>query len=126
MELGDAVLPVAAWQLVLGGFGLFVASSLGEPQAEFEWPPAFVGLLGFLGVIGTALATALWYWLLQRDDVGRLTLALFVVPVLGLVLGTLFFGERLSNRELAESALIFLSLGAVELEPRITGAGSSR
>lgn len=35
----------------------------------------------------SAFAIAVWYWLVQRDEVGRLSLLLFLVPVLGIGIG---------------------------------------
>lgn len=124
MEIGSAVLRVAGWQLLAGGLGLSGASWLVGTPLAVDWAPRFVGLLAFLGLVGTALTTTVWYWLLQRDDVGRLSVALFVVPVLGLALGMLFFGERLRVHELAGSVLILLSLVAAGLEPRFVGTNT--
>ena len=102
---GDAALRVAAWQLLLGSLPLFAVSAWVEGGARTVWSPRFVGLLGFIAVFGTALATSLWYWLVQRDDVGHLSLYLFFVPVLGLALGVALFDERLGLPELAGVAL---------------------
>ena len=47
----------------------------------------------YLTVAGTALTTVLWYRVLQDDEVGRLSLLLFLIPVLGLALAVALFGE---------------------------------
>lgn len=94
--LGPSVLQVAAWQLLLGALPLFGVSWLVEGDRPVTWSPVFVGALLSLAVIGTALATALWYWLLQREDLGRLSPSLFLVPVFSLLLGRIIFQERLS------------------------------
>ncbi len=125
MEIGSNVLSVAGWQLFVGGIGLSGGSWLIGTPLAVDWTPRFLGLLAFLGLVGTALTTTVWYWLLQRDDVGRLSVALFVVPVLGLALGMLFFGERLRAHELAGSVLILLSLVSAGLEPRFAGTSTA-
>lgn len=94
--LEGAVLQVAAWQLLLGAVPLFGLSWLIEGDKAVAWSPVFVGTLLLLAVVGTALPTALWYWLLQREDLGRLSPTLFLVPVFGLGLGMIAFQERLS------------------------------
>lgn len=116
MKLGDAVLEVAAWQLLLGGGALLATAALVEPGARVRWAPAFIALLAFLALLGTALTTVVWYWLVQRDEVGRLTVALFFAPVVGLGLGVALFGERLGVAEFAGTALIVTGLAAVVFE----------
>ncbi|MEA3244755.1 MAG: DMT family transporter, partial [Gemmatimonadota bacterium] len=94
-RVGDAVLSVAAWQFLAGAVALWGLSTLFESGAAVQWTPTFAGALLFLAVPGTAFGTALWYWLVQREDVGRLTLVLFLVPVAGLALAAALFGEGL-------------------------------
>ena len=74
LGLGDAVLRVAGWQLLLGSVPLFAVSAWLEVDARIGWTPTFLGLLLFVAVPGTAVATSLWYWLVQGDEVGRLSL----------------------------------------------------
>jgi len=90
----SAVLQVSAWQLVIGSLPLLGGAAHVERTARVNWDPRFIGLLLFLALVGTAFPTAAWYWLVQRHDVGRLSLFLFLVPVLGLAIATLAFGER--------------------------------
>jgi len=99
MEAGESVVQVVAWQMLLGGVPLLAASAWLEPEAAIAWSGAFAAELLFLGVIGSALALWLWYWLVQRDEVGRLSLLLFAVPLLGLLLAVLFFQESLGPLE---------------------------
>lgn len=124
MQIADAVLEVVAWQFVLGGLALLAWSGLSEPLTV-RWNLEFSALLGFLAIIGTALTTAVWYWLLQRDEVARLSLALFITPVVGLALGGILFGERLGLAELAGATTILAALGVAAFEtPRSHEKGS--
>jgi hypothetical protein len=41
----------------------------------------------------------LWYRVLQEDEVGRLSLLLFLIPVLGLALAVALFGESVGPFE---------------------------
>jgi probable blue pigment (indigoidine) exporter len=110
-----AELQVAAWQLLMGGTALVAMSAVIEPGAAIRWTPPFVGFLLFLAVIGTAMTTVVWYWLVQRDDVGRLSIALFFVPAAGLGLGVMLFGERLERAQVAGIGLILSALVVVML-----------
>ena len=89
------LLILTAWQSTLGSLPLLATSALFERNAAVTWNVEFVSLLLFLAVVGTSFTTVVWYWLLQRGDLGRLTLFLFLVPVFGLGVGTFLFGEEL-------------------------------
>lgn len=109
LDVGDDVLRVAAWQLVLGGVPLLAASLLLEPT-PVSWQPSFLGLLAFLAFGGTAFTLSLWYWLIQRGDIGTLSLLLFSVPLIGLALAAILFGERIGRVELAGVAITVAGL----------------
>lgn len=115
MNLGPDLLAGAAWQLILGSLPLFAGSALVEQGARVRWNGEFVALLLFLALIGTSFATALWYWLLQREAVGRLTLFLFLVPVVGLGIGAFVLGEPVSLVAGGGAVLIILGIGTTSL-----------
>lgn len=110
------LLALAAWQLMIGSLPLLGASAVFEPNARITWNLEFVGLLLFLALAGTSVTTALWYWLLQRTEVGRLTMFLFLVPVVGLGIAALVLGERVGPLELGGAALIVAGIAAVVRE----------
>ena len=97
-RLGHAVplLTMTAWQFLLGAVPLFALSAGVERASTVRYTPLFLGLLLLLGLGGTALTTAAWYWLIQRDAVGRLSLYLFLVPIVGVVLAVILLGEQLT------------------------------
>jgi drug/metabolite transporter (DMT)-like permease len=94
---GRDLLGVSAWQLILGSLPLFLASAVVEPGAGIAWTSKFIVLLLFLALLGTSLATAVWYWLIQYEDVGRLSLFLFLVPLFGLGIGVVFLREPITT-----------------------------
>lgn len=112
MRLGQHVLAVTGWQLLFGSMPLFALSAFVERDVTIQWTPTFIGLLLFLALPGTAFAVAAWYWLLQSDDVSRLSLYFFLVPAMGVGLA-LLLGESLSLLEIGGAALIVASAGAV-------------
>lgn len=105
LVVGAAVLRVTAWQLLVGSVPLFVISAWLESETRTVWGPTFLSLLAFVAVLGTALPTSVWYRLVQGDDVGRLSLYLFLIPVFGLVLASILFRERLAGTEMLGIAL---------------------
>lgn len=129
IDARGAELQVAAWQLLLGGTALLAVAAALEPQATIRWTARFAGLLLFLALIGTALATAVWYWLVQRDDVGRLSIALFFVPVAGLGLGVALFREPLARPQVIGVALVLSALAMLVpggRRPPAAGAPAAR
>lgn len=111
LEAGAAVLRVAAWQLLVGSVPLFVLSTWLETGARIVWGPTFLGLLALVAVLGTAVATSLWYRIVQSDDVGRVSLYLFLIPVLGLALASVLFRETLGPTEMTGIALALAGIG---------------
>lgn len=122
MELRDAVLSVTAWQFVLGGLPLLAVSALVERGTPITWNGSFVSLFLFLTVVGTSAATALWFWLVQDEEVGRLTLQLFLVPVLGLLSAVVLFGEQVGAMEAAGVAFVLLGISLVVSRSEPTAA----
>jgi drug/metabolite transporter (DMT)-like permease len=112
----------AGWQLLLGGLPLLALSTWVERDVQIQWGTRFVMLLLFLALVSTALTTALWYWLLQRDEVGRLTLYLFLVPVLGLGLAAALYGVRLGAIEWSGVAVTLAGLGWISADSQRQGA----
>ncbi len=110
-------LTVAAWQLILGSLPLLAISSFIEPVNKVSWTPAFIGVLLYLALVGTSLVTAVWYWLLQKQEVGHLTLFLFLTPLFGLGIAALVFGERVG---LLESLGVILNLSGIGVGARKT------
>lgn len=89
------ILLYAAWQLIIGSLPLLAISILVEPVKKIAWTPNFIGILLFLALVGTSLVTAAWYWLLQNQEVGFLSLFLFLTPLFGLGIAAYAFDERL-------------------------------
>ena len=103
---------VATWQFLLASIGLTALSVWLEPQARTVWTVRFALSVSVLAGGSTAAATALWYWLLQREEVSRLSLVLFLIPVAGLALGITLFGERVRLGQVAGMALILAGVVA--------------
>lgn len=110
LDIRDALLSVTAWQFVLGGLPLLLVSAVVERGAMVVWSGTFLSLFLFLTLVGTSAATALWFWLVQDDEVGRLTLQLFLVPLFGLALAMAVFRETIGTLEAAGILLVVLGI----------------
>ena len=108
-------------QFLLGGAVLLGLSALIEPWGGLTWSAgALLGLL-VLGVLGTGVAYAAWFWLLGRTTLVRLGMALFLVPVVGMVAGILT-GDRPTPVELAGIVAVLVGIGLVSLRGSSTRA----
>lgn len=110
------VLALTGWQLIAGSMPLLAASVAFEGDAPVVWNATFVSLLLFLALIGTALANAVWYWLIRRDDLGRLTMFFFLVPVFGLGIAALVFSEGVRLLEGIGVIVTLTGIGVIALE----------
>lgn len=118
IRVRPGLVALTGWQLAIGSVPLLILAALQPGGLAIRWTATFVPLLLFLALLGTALPTALWFWLLQGEDAGRLSMFLFLVPVLGLGLGAVVFGERIGVFEGAGVTVIVLGLLAMSLEMR--------
>lgn len=110
MKSQQQLFTITAWQLIVGSLPLFVGSLAIERDVKVVWNGEFLGLLLFLALIGTSFTSVVWYWLVQREDVGRLSISLFLVPLLGLAIAVVTLGEELS---LLKAVGVFIALVGV-------------
>jgi len=107
-----------AWILLLGAIPLVAAAALFEQAAPIDWSMASVFNLVVLSVIGTALAFVLWLDVLRRAELILLNTYTFLTPVFALLIGMLFYAERLTYVEWVGVAVIAC---AILLASRIKG-----
>ena len=118
----DQMLEANVYQLLGGTAGLLLAVAVLEPVPLPRASPDLLLSVLWLGVLGTAVAYSIWYFLLGRTVAARLSAYLFLVPVVALAASAAFFGERLSLVQFGGVALVLLSIygvsrGSRELNP---------
>lgn len=107
---GVDMLMATGLQLLVGAGLLAVAAqSLGSGWIV-AWTPRFALSLVGLAVFGTALVTALWFYLLQQAPLNRLNSFTFLTPIFGLLLGRIFFAERVGLLQVAGMVVIVIGL----------------
>ena len=82
------------------------------PKLPITWVAAL-----WLGILGSALAWLMFYYLLYEIGPTRATLVTYLFPVGGVIFGVLFLREQLSWQFLAGSFLIIASLAVVNWKP---------
>ena len=103
-------------QLLIGSVPLAVAAVIFEDQGAIQWNAEFtLSLLG-LALFGSALVYWLWFSVLEEIELNRAIVFSFLVPIFGLTIGALFFGERLSLVQLSGIALVIVGILFVNLK----------
>jgi drug/metabolite transporter (DMT)-like permease len=88
-------LSAMGWQLVIGSFFLAIIAFFTEDMSAVTWNTPFIFSLLGLALPGTALAYWLWYRVLGEVELNRANAFSFLVPIFGLVLGAVFFQEKI-------------------------------
>lgn len=101
-HLGSYVnaLTATAWQYMLGGVPLLGLSLIVEEAGHMAWTPAFVVGLLFLGLVGSAGASWLWYRLVREGELIPLTGLTLLTPAFALMLTLLIYREPVSVPDL--------------------------
>jgi drug/metabolite transporter (DMT)-like permease len=85
-----------------------VEHPLALPQLPITWLA-----LAWLGLLGTCIAYLLWFTLINAWGATRASLVTYVFPVIGLILGIVFLHEEPDWRLWVGSALVIVSVLAV-------------
>lgn len=99
-------LEMAAGAMLVGAFSITVATLLFGEVSGIDTPStgSLVALV-YLGIVPTALATLIYFFLVPRIGATRMSQVNFAVPIGGVLIGVFFLGE-----ELAASTLIALPI----------------
>ncbi len=98
------------WQLFLGAFPLALMSLNLEDFAEFQLMPDLVVSLLVLSLFGTSLAFVLWFWLLARVPLYQANAYSFLTPILGLLIGFLFYSEILTLSQILGTLAVIVAI----------------
>ncbi|MFF1791065.1 EamA family transporter [Kitasatospora sp. NPDC058243] len=102
---GADPLAVTSWQLTAGGLMLLplaVAAEGAPPAMDARTLPAF----GYVALVATALAFALWFAGLRHLPAGTVGLLGLLNPLAGVLLGAGLAGEGLGTRQVCGLALV--------------------
>jgi drug/metabolite transporter (DMT)-like permease len=101
------------WQMA-GSVPLFLAvAAVSEPPVYGSVTSEAVAAILYQGVVVAGLCFVIWAELLKRHTAGTLSMFGFLVPITGIGLSSLFFGEPLRLTLLAGGFLVLLGVWAV-------------
>lgn len=93
-------------------------------ELPVDAPPRALVAIVYLGVFGSVLGFALYYYVIKHAEAARVALITLVTPVLALMLGSVLNGEVVSTRVWTGTGLICLGLSLHQWEP--LGSGRMR
>lgn len=105
-----------ALPFVVGAVVLLVVG-LAVEGWDVTWSWRFLAALLYTGLIGTALAWVLWLRLLTSGEATAASSYIFFVPLVALLLGTVFLGEDLAATLLIGAALVVAGVYLVNRRP---------
>jgi drug/metabolite transporter (DMT)-like permease len=97
-------------QHAVGAAALFALSGALERHAISHWTTPSIAALLFLAVIGSALAFAVYYWLLKQMEPYKISSLNLVTPLIAIAEGALILGEPVPLIMIIASLVV---LGAV-------------
>ena len=116
---------VGGFAITAGGLSfavplLLVTWMLAGGAMPSEFPLRAVASIVYLGVVASAIGFAMYYYILRRMAVSRVSLIALITPVLALLLGNLLNGERLSAAIFVGTGCIVCGLVIYEFGPNMT------
>lgn len=81
-----------------------------EGNVPADLPPRTEAAIAYLGIFGSVLGFALYYYVIRHLEAGRVALITLVTPVLALLLGQVLNGEDISPRVWLGAGLITAGL----------------
>jgi drug/metabolite transporter (DMT)-like permease len=104
-----------AWQIGAAGVvNSALAIGCGSLKTA-HFTPAALGAVAFLSVFGSVIGLTAYTYLLQHVPVTKVATYAFVNPVIAVLLGVIFLGERLAAPEVMGMVLILVAVATVIL-----------
>lgn len=102
---------LSLYQLLLGTVFLVALGPIVEGFAHYHLTLRVMTAVLYLGVVGSAFAFVLFYWLLQRMSPISLSLIIYITPLVALAFDFVIFKEMISLRALLGMSIIFAGIG---------------
>lgn len=89
---------------------LIGASVMLESHDGIVWNTATVGSILYLGIVGSVIVFAAYFWLLKRVEAVYLSLVSFINPIVAVLLGAIVLGEKLDPNVFLGASFVLLGL----------------
>lgn len=105
------------WQLGGGAVVLLLASAVLERGRASTWTAPALWSLVFLGVMGSAVAFATYYWLLKHAAPYQTATISLVIPLIAVLEGAVFLQERITPLMLVAGVVVLSAVANVLRAP---------
>ncbi len=111
---------MAAGQMTFGTIPLLLAGAALEGNPfRLRWTPMALVSLGYLALVGSAVAFMLYYWMITKIEITRALLISLVIPVIALLIGWIVLGERITWTIAAGSLAIISGISLIIVQRRV-------
>lgn len=102
-----------AVQMLVGAGVLMLATAALERGRPAQWSGSAVAAFLFLSIFGSAVAFAVYFWLLRRMLPYQISSTALIVPVVAMVEGGLILGEPITAVMVGAAAVVIVAVGMV-------------
>lgn len=102
-----------AYQMGIGALALLCISLFYERGQTIIWNWKSFSYLFFAGVIASAFAYVLWFYILSKVEASKASITLLFVPVIGVLSVWLYFGEQINLKTLIGMTMVLLGIATV-------------
>ncbi|MFU1991148.1 DMT family transporter [Priestia megaterium] len=97
-------------QSLVGGVVMTAAGSKVEGRSHMMWNSSSMLLLLFLALFSVAVAWLIYFYLISKGEASKVASFNFLVPIISIVIGTLFLDEPFTSSLLVGLVLIIISI----------------
>ncbi|QNI32359.1 EamA family transporter [Alloacidobacterium dinghuense] len=103
----------AGWQMLAAGTASSVAAFVVSGWHQAHWTRSAAGAVGYLVTFGSLVGYTAFVWLLDHVPVPKVATYAYVNPVVAVILGGIFLGERMVSTEYAGMIAIVIAVALV-------------
>jgi len=101
--------------MIIGAVFLLVTGTWFESWKQVTLNPITVGATMYLAVFGSAIGFSIYFWLVNRVTIVKMSYTTFLIPILASIWGWLLLGEALSRSALIGGVIIIFSVSMPEI-----------
>lgn len=91
----------------------------GNP-VDFHWTGRAWLCVLYLAIFGTVITFGIFYWLLSRIESSKVMMNALLTPLIAVIVGAIFLGEKLPSQTILGGGLILVSIGLIVLRKSTT------
>jgi drug/metabolite transporter (DMT)-like permease len=94
----------------MAGITMAIFGMLFEDMSRLNFDSKAFISVGYLAFFGTVLTFTTYYWLMRKINIVLLSLSTFITPIIAVILGWVFLGEKFTSQILVGSSLVLVGI----------------